>query len=280
MTIRPTSSTRPAAGSWSRTARRRSRSSFRPARPRRRSAAGSGSTRRGRPGVRRAADPGRRPSAGTGSARRRPLELRVAPGAAHEWRLVRVRGDIVDVHRSGDRWTAELLVGGTRVPILGLAGAAIPSAAVVEGRTATIVGDRPAAVPVRDRPAVRDRSSLDARPDDRRTGRRSHPGDRTRAAAERAAARRHRPPRAAAGASANPWTDIDLVAIDEHVGATVRVGGLVAGLEADGFRLDDGTAVARIILRAQRSTSLSDIVADDALSAIGRVDELEQLGEH
>ncbi|TMF36232.1 MAG: hypothetical protein E6I26_08510, partial [Chloroflexi bacterium] len=42
------------------------------------------------------------------------LELRTAPMASHEWRLVRVRGDVVDVHRSGDRWQAELLVSGRR----------------------------------------------------------------------------------------------------------------------------------------------------------------------
>src|SRR5204863_5701849 len=61
-------------------------------------------------------------------------------GAAHEWRLVRVQGDLLDVHRSGDRWTAELSVDGIRVPIAGLAGAAVPSGALIAGRTATIVG--------------------------------------------------------------------------------------------------------------------------------------------
>ncbi len=67
-------------------------------------------------------------------------DLRSAPTAAMEWRLVRMHGTIEDVHRSGDRWTAELVAGGARVPISGLAGSGIPSTAVVEGRQASIIG--------------------------------------------------------------------------------------------------------------------------------------------
>ena len=43
--------------------------------------------------------------------------LKSAPTAAVEWRLVRVAGTIVEVHKSGDRWTAELQIHGGRVPI-------------------------------------------------------------------------------------------------------------------------------------------------------------------
>ncbi len=198
------------------------------------------------------------------------VDLRIAPGAAHEWRLVRVRGNIVDVHRSGDRWQAELLVGGTRVPILGLAGAAIPSTAVIEGRTATIVGIVRRAYPsATDRRfAILPRSARDLTiggPAD--DGGKGGSGSPIGSGA---------PASAAAGVGgvggSSPWTDIDLVAIDEHVGRTVRVGGLVAGLEADGFRLDDGTSVARIVLRGPALDGLADIAPDDALSAIGRVE--------
>ena len=59
--------------------------------------------------------------------------LAVAPGAATEWRLVRARGTIVDVHRSGDRWQAELQVGKIRILVAGLPGSGIAAAEVIEG---------------------------------------------------------------------------------------------------------------------------------------------------
>jgi len=200
------------------------------------------------------------------------LDLRIAPSAAHEWRLVRVRGDVVDVHRSGDRWQAELLVGGTRVPILGLAGASIPSSAIVEGRTATVVGiaRRPYPSASDRRFSVVPRSARDVTlggpADDQGTATGSSNGPTTTASSAAAAA-------AAAGTGGGPAAaDIDLVAIDEHVGQTVRVGGLVAALTSDGFRLDDGTAVAAVVLRGAALASLADIGPDDALTAIGRVE--------
>jgi uncharacterized protein YdeI (BOF family) len=202
------------------------------------------------------------------------LELRVAPGAAHEWRLVRVRGDVVDLHRSGDRWQAELLVDGQRVPILGLAGAAIPVTAIVEGRTATIVGivRRPYPSATDRRFAILPRSSHDVTIG----GPADAPGSTTSTTGAGASG-----PGASAGAGtatgaasglAATWTDIDLVAIDEHVGQIVRVGGLVARLETDGFHLDDGTSTARVVLKATALDGLADFSPDDALSAIGRVE--------
>ncbi len=67
--------------------------------------------------------------------------VRTAPTAAVEWRLVKVEGTVLDVHRNGDRWSAELqLAGGAKVPISGLAGSGIASTAMVEGRRATVIG--------------------------------------------------------------------------------------------------------------------------------------------
>jgi hypothetical protein len=62
------------------------------------------------------------------------------------------------------------------------------------------------------------------------------------------------------------------VAIDEHVGERVRVGGLVDALETDGFRLDDGTAVGRVVLEAAALPQLASLAAGDALSVVGRVE--------
>ena len=82
-----------------------------------------------------------------GSASVAPLRLYAAPTAAHVWRLVVVTGRIADVHKLGDRWRAELVVGSARLPIVGQAGAGIPVDRVIEGRTATVVGIVRAAYP-------------------------------------------------------------------------------------------------------------------------------------
>jgi hypothetical protein len=53
--------------------------------------------------------------------------------------------------------------------------------------------------------------------------------------------------------------DVDLDELGGHIGALIRVGGLVVDLEPNGFTLDDGTAIGRIELRG---------VALDALALI------------
>ena len=73
-------------------------------------------------------------------ARPLPASLNSAPTAASEWRLVVVSGVVGDVHKLGDRWRAELTVGGDAVVVNGLAGARIAAASVVEGRRATVIG--------------------------------------------------------------------------------------------------------------------------------------------
>ena len=59
---------------------------------------------------------------------------------------------------------------------------------------------------------------------------------------------------------------------DAFVGRLVRVGGLVVDLRPDGFTLDDGTAIGRIVLRGAALELLPLIEPDDALNAIGRVE--------
>ncbi|HEX2756016.1 MAG TPA: OB-fold nucleic acid binding domain-containing protein [Candidatus Limnocylindrales bacterium] len=207
-----------------------------------------------------------------------PLELRVAPGAAHEWRLVRVRGDVVEIHRSGDRWTAELLVGGTRVPIVGLAGAAIPSAALGAGRTATVVGivRRPYPSASDRRFAIMPRSSRDltvgAAADDGSAAAGSAGPGSSGAGATGAGSTGVTGPDAGSGSAAGGPRDIDLAALAAHVGETVRVGGLVQSVDGDGFRLDDGTAIASVRLRAAAVDIAGSVLVGDALSATGRVE--------
>ena len=206
-----------------------------------------------------------------------PLEIRVAPGAAHEWRLVRVRGDIVEVHRSGDRWTADLLVGGVRIPIVGLAGAGIPSAALATGRTATIVGivRRPYPTASDRRFAIDPRSPADLTVGGPADGPSASPGSGGSGSASNGSV-------APAGSSgpgsvAGGPPEVDLVELVDHVGQAVRVGGLVQSVAVDGFRLDDGTAVASVRLSGAAADLAGSIVVGDALSATGRV-ELDPAG--
>jgi hypothetical protein len=228
-----------------------------------------------------------------GSATVLPVELRVAPDVAQEWRLVRVRGDIVEIHRSGERWQAELLVGGTRVPIIGLSGAAIASSAIVKDRTATIVGvvRRPYPSASDRRFAIVPRSAGDVRiggpADDPGTG--SQPSGSRSSSAGGATGAGGTAGEAAgpvgghfANASAGPggsWVEVDLVALAEHVGQRVRVGGLVSVLESDGFQLDDGSAVGRVVLEGAAAGQIASLAAGDALAVVGRV-ERREIGGH
>jgi hypothetical protein len=66
--------------------------------------------------------------------------------------------------------------------------------------------------------------------------------------------------------------DADLDGLAPFAGKLVRVGGLVVDLGTDGFTLDDGTAVGRIVLRGAALELLPLIEVDDALNAIGRVE--------
>ena len=196
-------------------------------------------------------------------ARVQPVELRGAPGPAHEWRLVSIRGDILEVHRSGERWTAELQVAGVRVLVVGLPGARIPSSALGAGRTATVVGivRRPYPSASDRRFAILPRSGGDVRVGGAASGQ--------EAGASGVPGRSIDPATGPAGAG-DP-IDADLVELRERIDTTVRVGGLVESTDASGFTLDDGTAVARVELVGAAADLAGSIVVGDALNATGRV---------
>jgi hypothetical protein len=193
-----------------------------------------------------------------------PVELRARPTAAHEWRLVKVRGDIVEVHRSGDRWTAEVLVGGVRVLVVGLAGAGIASSALVPGRSAAIVGivRRPYPSATDQRFSILPRTSRDVTLGGAAEDGASGSGPRASGAGSS---------EATTGSPAGGALDANLIDLPARVGAHVRVGGLVQSVDADGFRLDDGTAVARVRLIGAAAELAGSILAGDALNATGTV---------
>jgi hypothetical protein len=209
-----------------------------------------------------------------------PAEPRGALGTAHEWRLVRIVGRVATVRRLGSRWTAEIVVGATRGPVIGLAGAAIPSTTLQEGRNATVVGiaRRPYPSAVDRRFAVVPRapgdlilgpstSAVMSRTDDRATP----------------SASTDRSPSRPGAADRRPWDttgslpsqvqplDVDLGELAEHVDAIVRVGGLVVTLEPGAIVVDDGTARGRVVLAGEATAYLPLIEPDDAINATGRV---------
>jgi hypothetical protein len=194
-----------------------------------------------------------------------PLVLHGSPTQAHEWRLVSITGRVAEIHKLGDRWRAEIAVGSTRVAVVGQPGAGIPSATLVEGRTVTIVGiaRRPYPSATDKRFAITPRFAADIR----LTGRPVKESDGTSVSATASATGG-----TSVGPSADAAIDADLVDLDSFVGRSVRVGGLVVELAADGFSLDDGTAVGRVVLRGDALERLALVEPDDALNATGKVE--------
>ena len=200
----------------------------------------------------------------------RPLPLLIShpPTAAHEWRLVRVTGTIVDVAKLGDRWRAELAVGSERIAIGGLAGAGIPVTALAEGRRATVTG-----IARRPYPGASDRrwTIVPRSIADLDVAGGAGAGRGTSGAADDPSAG---PGAAGSGEPASDGRpDVDLARLADHVGQTVRVGGLVTELFGDGFGLDDGTAIGRVVLAGDAAGYLPLLEPGDALNATGRVDE-------
>jgi len=201
-----------------------------------------------------------------------PLTITSPPTAAHEWRLVVVSGVVADVHKLGDRWRAELSVGRDSVVVNGLAGAGIAASSVVEGRRATVVGivrrPYPGASDRRWSVVPRGPADVDLGGTAALAGSGTDDGSGDSSGAGSAAGG------TGVGAAADGPTvpDVDLVTLSDHVGQTVRVGGLVAELAPDGFRLDDGTAIGRIVLTGEVADYLPLIDPGDALNATGRVE--------
>ncbi|MFN8629713.1 MAG: hypothetical protein U0838_05125 [Chloroflexota bacterium] len=202
-----------------------------------------------------------------GTATPSVLNLHAAPGAATEWRLVRVSGVVKSVHKSGDRWIAELDAGSFTVPVTSLSGSGIPATAMVEGRRATVVGivKRPYPTASDRRHAIVPRAASDI--------------------ALGAAASSTSPaqgqgagPSSVAGGSGAPASSADAAPIADlrdlasRLGQRVRVGGLVTELQATGFRLDDGTATASVVLAGSAAELAALVGPGDALDAVGRVE--------
>ena len=217
---------------------------------------------------------------GTGSVA--PSTLQRGPAERDEWRLVRISGTVLKVERLGDRWRADVsLGGGTKVAVNGQAGAGIPSTAIVAGRRITVVGivKRPYPTASDRRFAILPRGGADvsigAAADVAPTGSLASKGAGGGAATDSGAGTGSGGAPVGAGGALDITPDTDLAVLSEHVGEKVRVGGLIASVAGGGFDLDDGTALARIELRGDMAALLPYLREGEAVAATGVVTLVE-----
>ncbi len=192
--------------------------------------------------------------------------LHAGPREVDEWRLVTVTGRVTSMSKLGDRWRAELRVGTAAVVVVGQPGAGIASGSLTEGRTASITGivRRPYPTATDRRFAVTPRFPADVHLGAAPAG---QGGSNTVAGTGTGAG-----PSASADPTVPEPMDADLIDLDAATGTLVRVGGLVDALFSDGFSLDDGTAIGRVVLRGAVLERLMLVEPGDALNATGRVE--------
>lgn len=216
-----------------------------------------------------------------------PLRVTGRLTAAHTWRLVTVAGRIDRVRKLGERWSAEVLAGATRQVVIGQPGARIPIATMIEGRSVEVTGIvRPAYPSASDRrSAVLPRSIADVRVG--AGSAMSGSGAPAALGAPGAGTAAHNGGTATTlgggtgtAASATPGTGpttplADLAELDRWVGRTVRVGGIVVDVRGDGFDLDDGTAIASIVLRGDAVQLRGLVEPGDAVNVEGAVEDVD-----
>ncbi|HEX2469842.1 MAG TPA: OB-fold nucleic acid binding domain-containing protein, partial [Candidatus Limnocylindrales bacterium] len=197
----------------------------------------------------------------------RPLRVAGPLSAAHAWRLVEISGRVDDVRKLGDRWRAEIVLGAQRFVVVGQPGARIQSTALGEGRAAYIVGVvRPPYPSATDRrPSILPRSGADLRQgaaaSTGTTPGSTGNGSTTSGTAGGGTA-------SLPGSTAAPADLIDLLRL---VGTKVLVGGLVVDLRSDGFDLDDGTAIGRVVLTGLAADAIDLVEPGDAINVTGVV---------
>ena len=196
-----------------------------------------------------------------------PLRVQGPLRATHVWRLVTATGRVDSVHKLGERWRAEIAVGSQMLVVVGQPGAGIPNTALAEGRIGEVTGIVRAAYPSAsdERPSILPRSAADVHQTDAAAS--AHTGASSLAGIAPSA------DATATGLQApTDAIDADLADLESVLGTTVRVGGLVVDVRADGFTLDDGTATAPIILIGEATSLLGLVEPSDAVNVTGRVE--------
>ena len=205
-----------------------------------------------------------------GRTMRRPVVLRRAPGAADEWRLVRLTVRITDVARSGDhlasrgiagcrRQPAHRGCGGSRHPVHGPRGG--PERDHHGHRPTRVIQRRPTSASGSCRGASRD---IELGRDPGLVGRTTRLGRRTprrgRRGRARAMTRRHRPARS----SIPPWTRSPRLA-----GRHVRVSGALRHVDSALLTIDDGSASALVRLLDGEATFQPPLASGEVLNVTG-----------
>jgi len=186
-----------------------------------------------------------------------------------EWRLVVASGRIVELHRYGESWRAELeLPGGERLPIVGLSRAGIPATTLAEGRTSTVIGivRRPYPTASDRRFALVPRGTRDLAVGPA-VGGKASPGTGSGAAVSGG---RGGSPATGADAGTLP-IDVELGDLAGNAGRVVRVGGLVVAVDGLMLTLDDGSVSAVVRLPEAADTLAADLRRGEAVNAVGRV---------
>jgi hypothetical protein len=169
------------------------------------------------------------------------IALSKQPDASLEWRLARMTGTVERTTRVGEAWRSDVSLGGTRILVIGLAGAGIPSTRLAVGTRVTLTGivRRPYPSASDRRFAIVPRSSRDI----------ARLGTDTSASASGAARRAviATDAESTAALAGRPEL-VDLARLGEYEGRTVGVAGLVTDRLGDELWLDDGTGRSALIL--------------------------------
>jgi len=210
--------------------------------------------------------------------------------ANNEWRLVSVRGTVTSIQRDGDAWKAELDVGGGSLPVSGLARSAIPSTALVVGRSATIIG-----IVKRPYPTASDQrfTVVPRMPSDIKLGEASTKPD---PSASPGTGGGRRFPVTGAGSSTEPIGGGDgngnnvplpvpngrplamtLADIAAHEGELVSIGGRIEALDGDRLLVADGTSLAAVRL-APEAAAIGPARPGMLINARGTITRTEQGG--
>src|SRR5262249_28074214 len=158
------------------------------------------------------------------------------------------------------------LADGSKAVVAGQAGAGIPSTAILVGRRITVVGivKRPYPTASDRRYAVLPRDGVDVAIGPAGNGAAPAP-IRTGSGGAGAGAGAGSGAGASNGAGGDVTPDTDLAALSDDVGQQVRVGGVIARLADDGFDLDDGTALAHIVLSGDIAALISHLREGEAV---------------
>ena len=209
-----------------------------------------------------------------------PLSVRAAPFAAGlEWRLVTITGQVESVRRDGETWRAEIALGGGGVPVVGLERSGIDSTALIEGRSATVIGVVKRAYPT----ATDQRLALVPRsPSDIRLGAgpagSSEPANGPGATSSPGAGSSPRASIPLASGRVEPgqpssYTVVTALAdLSGYEGSRVAVGGWVRELDGTRVTLDDGSGTAVIRLAGEAAGVGAFISVGDLINARGVVE--------